>query len=925
MTSRRTPSRARIGAAVLTFVAAPALAAPGVPETRALPNGLKLVLLQDHTLPLVAASLWVHAGSKDEIESSAGYAHFLEHLVQRGTDTSGPFEYQRLAQRWGGALSVRSNYDRTSLTVTGVPSALPDLIGALAAMAFRATLLDKEIDLELGALTQEIRTYYDQPASVAFLETMRAAFPEHPYRHPMLGSFRTLGTLRQAPLGAFYRNLYVPNNMALALAGDFEAERAAALVASSFGRAARSATLTPKPEAPAKFPGHKDVEKPLPIKETWVNLSFTGPGYRHPDRAAFEIVARALGEAGGSPVTAALVRDKVGTSARVSYYLLEDAGMLYVGLTPSTPELSYTAARSALQAVVDLKKRGLDPTALQVLVERQLLEARLRAEILSERAEGLAEAALFGGTRYYWDLPLVYARLSADDVRRVAATYLVPDNLRLVIIVPREAGAGATEQKEAFHATLDLLGTNPSPITAAPVGTLYAPEEAGRVTSDAWGNWRDARAPRDPETATLPNGVVVAVLEDRRQPLVALSLHLRAGSGDDPAGREGLAFLAGQLMAAAVRSARRPPDARAGAEISVLPEVQVSRDLTELRLLVPPPRLEAALRALAEAVRRPGFAAPALEAARSAADERLNREQASDPSFVAHSLFAEKAFAGHPYAHPPSGTPTGLRGVTLEELETFHRERLVRSGVVLGIAGDVAAADAIRMARSILGEWPAREVGGRGAAESSDGAGAAPATGGPGPAAPAEGAPRPQAGEFARTIAAPESRVIVGVPGVAIDHPDFEDLRLMGTAFTMMAFEDMVFRRRAAFSVTARPDAWRAGGSLAFEAIAPHLRREEAVFDLQRLMRRLALESLPAGEIEDALRIQAGRAAATAQGVLARASLLSYREAVGLQASSYRREMLPGPAPAPARLREVAARYLRPEAWIVVKAGPPSR
>src|SRR5215470_12005567 len=105
-----------LGLLAAAALPAGAAAAPGVPEVRTLANGLTVVVLEDHALPLVAVSLWVHAGSKDETETSSGYAHYLEHMVQRGTDTTGPFEYQRLAERWGGSFSVRSNYDRTSVT-----------------------------------------------------------------------------------------------------------------------------------------------------------------------------------------------------------------------------------------------------------------------------------------------------------------------------------------------------------------------------------------------------------------------------------------------------------------------------------------------------------------------------------------------------------------------------------------------------------------------------------------------------------------------------------------------------------------------------------------------------------------------------------------------------------------------------------------
>src|SRR5258706_3724313 len=211
------------------------LAAPGVPEVRGLTNGLQYVILEDHTLPLVSVSLWIHSGSKDEIETSAGYAHFLEHLIQRGTDTAGAFEYQRMAHRWGGSLSVRENYDRSYITASGVADSLEPMLDALSSMAFSAGLADKEIDQELGTLSQENHTYYDDPSSVAFLECMRAAFPKHPYRFPPLGNFKTIGTLKHDALTAFYKNLYVPNNMALAITGDVDPARARALVEGTFG------------------------------------------------------------------------------------------------------------------------------------------------------------------------------------------------------------------------------------------------------------------------------------------------------------------------------------------------------------------------------------------------------------------------------------------------------------------------------------------------------------------------------------------------------------------------------------------------------------------------------------------------------------------------------------------------------------------
>lgn len=896
--------RAALAVFLLGGAAGAVFAAPGVPESRTLANGLKVVVLEDHTLPLTSVSLWVHAGSKDEIETSAGYAHFLEHLVQRGTDTTGPFEYQKLAHRWGGSISVRANYDRTYVTATGVSSVLADQVNAVAGMALRARLDDKEIDLELGTLSQEVHAYYDEPSTVAFLEAMRAAFPKHPYRYPPLGNLKTVGTLKHDPLSAFYRNLYVPNNMALVLAGDLDPARAFALAGQAFGKAAPSATRPPKPEPPPGFAGHDDKEKPMDLKEPWTTLSFVGPGYRHPDRPAFELMARALGEAGGSPLLAALVRDKAGTQAQVSFYRLEDAGLLYVGMIPSTPELSYAAATSALQGITAFKKRGMKEEEVKAQVRRLLREERLKAERLADRSEALGEAALFGGLRYYWDLPDVYARLTAADLGRVAAKYLVGENLRLVVIVPRATPALKDEEKTRFHAALEALGgaaadAQPQAFRRA----LYTAAEASQLRPDAWGDPRDARALKPPARAVLDNGLAVVVQEDHRHSLAAVTLLLPFGSGNDPAGKEGLAYVAGHLLSSAPTLPARGEVFRAGERVVLAPDIVVSRDLTEIRFSASPSDLRAGLQSLAAALRQPAFTEASFTAVRRGSREALERAE-NDAPFVALELFREKVYAGHPYAHPIAGTASGLASLGRADAETFLERHLGPRGAVLAIAGDIAASEFQKAARDLFGDWKSPKSAGDSA----------------GPRSPA--GDKAQSGEFTRILSAPQSTVLVGVPATPITDPDFYDVRLLGAALTVLSFEDMVFGRRAAFSATAVPEALRDGGALAIAVVAQHLRRDEAVFDVQRLMRRLALEGLEQKEVDDFARVEAGREASGMQGVLALASALAYRETASVASSGKD----PGPAAgsSPDRLKEVAARFLRPESWIVVKVGPPS-
>jgi len=235
--------------------------------------------------------------------------------------------------------------------------------------------------------------------------------------------------------------------------------------------------------------------------------------------------------------------------------------------------------------------------------------------------------------------------------------------------------------------------------------------------------------------------------------------------------------------------------------------------------------------------------------------------------------------------------------------------------LVLAVAGDVDPKAILRTAERLFGGLP-----GKPSAPASAGQVAAEAAANPGASSATAGA---QPGEYSRQVAAAQSRIVVGAPASPVLGTEFSDLRLLGAGLSLLAFEDLVFTQRAAFSVLAVPEGLRRGGSLAFEVVAAHNRRPEVLFDLKRLLRRLAIEDLSDPDRRDLGRMLSGRDAAAAQGPQALASGLAYREAAGLDAMRYRDDFTPR-TPTAARIKELAERYLKPESWISVIVGPPS-
>jgi predicted Zn-dependent peptidase len=600
-------------------------------------------------------------------------------------------------------------------------------------------------------------------------------------------------------------------------------------------------------------------------------------------------------------------------------------------VNPATPQLSYNTAASALRAVVSFRATGFTDASARDLAARLVRDERQRSSSLTERAERLGEAALFGGARYYWDRPDVLGHLTAAELNRVAAKYLVPENCRLMVLVPRDTPDLSEESKAVFHQVFDTLK---GPENAGPAGldaTLYPPSESSKVDALAWGRGGGATL-GSPRRTLLKNGMTLLVLEDHRMPLAAVSVTLQGGSATDEPGKEGRAGLLLRILGTRTAQALRDRPAGPEKRPSLLPEAQTGRDLLELRFTGDAADLPAGLEALAKSLRE-GVAGADLERVRQAALQNLSRaDQRAD--VVGLDLFHEKVYAGHPYARRPDGTTAGVQAVTAADLQAIAPTLLDPAACVVAVAGDVDAADLGRAVEKLFGPW--KGAGGKHPADAKP----APAAARPAPktgAAPeGEAAQAPEApvfpatagaqpGEYTRQLATPQSLAIVGVPAVPLQSADFDLVRDLGAAVTLFGFEEMVFTRRAAFGVSGSPEGYRDGGALVFEATAQHARRGEAVFELQRLMRRLAVEDLSETDRRDLTRIQAGRSAAAAQGTQALASLLAYREASGLDALAWRRDLTAGDPPAADALKSLAERLFQTERSIRVVIGPPSQ
>lgn len=224
------------GAALVLAAAAPARAGVFNPTTFTLDNGLQVVVVENHRAPIVTHMVWYKVGSADETPGKSGLAHFLEHLMFKGTHTLKPGDFSKIVARIGGRENAFTSQDYTSFYQSVAADQLETVMRIEADRMANLVLTDAVVDPERQVVLEERRARTDnQPASLLSEQVQAALYVNHPYRLPIVGWEHEIKHLSTEDALAFYHRHYAPNNAVLIVAGDITAERLRPLAEKYYG------------------------------------------------------------------------------------------------------------------------------------------------------------------------------------------------------------------------------------------------------------------------------------------------------------------------------------------------------------------------------------------------------------------------------------------------------------------------------------------------------------------------------------------------------------------------------------------------------------------------------------------------------------------------------------------------------------------
>jgi zinc protease len=446
---------ALLAAAALTCRAIALSAAVRPPKLQyqatTLPNGLSVVLSEDHSTPIVHLQLWYHVGSKNERPGRTGFAHLFEHLMFKGSKNVEPEAHTSYISSVGGQSNAYTNDDETVFWET-VPSQYLPLALWLEADRMATLRIDQDTFVnEREVVKEERRMRVDnQPFGRLNEIIYDQAFTTHPYKHQTIGSMKDLDAASVEDVRDFYRTFYVPVNATLVLVGDFESTQALQLVNTFLGRVPKAGRDVPR-DIPREPPQTREkrvtLHEPWPLPAVIVAYHITFDG--NADSYPLHIASKVLSDGQSSRIYKKLVYElQVAVAAFGQANLIEDPNLFYsVGIVQ--PGHTPQEVTDALIAELDrLKAEPITEHELQRSKNQFARDYILMRESNQQKALMLAHAVVIHRDIKTADGEFdIFQNITTADVQRVARTYFTPENRMVLTILPSGKPGAATQGK----------------------------------------------------------------------------------------------------------------------------------------------------------------------------------------------------------------------------------------------------------------------------------------------------------------------------------------------------------------------------------------------------------------------------------------------------------------------------------------------
>ncbi len=680
-------------------------------EKYTLPNGLDVILSEDHRLPMVAVNVWYHVGPANEEPGRTGFAHLFEHMMFQGSKhIPANMHFQMLEGAGASGINGTTDFDRTNYFETLPANQLE--LGLWLESDRMGYMIDKLDQTNLSNQQNVVRnerrqSVENRPYGIVEEALYHALFPTlHPYYASVIGSHADIQAARLDDVKRFFKLYYAPNNASLAIVGDIDKTATRRLVEKYFGPLKKGPDVPPiRVETPPIGAERRLVVKDH-IELPRVYVAWLTPAIFSPGDTEANITAGILGRGKSSRLYKQLVYEQQiaqDVNAEQTSLILGSVFDIAVTVRPGhTPE----EVQGALDKELDrFRNEGPDPAEVE----------RARNGIETRMVQRLEALGGFGGVadrlnmynHYLHDPGYLtqeierYRAVTPDAVRRFAREHLATVKRIVVDAVPGDPDLGATVPTPA--AQKSAPGEGAEAVNA---------DEAFRADMPKPAAEKPLQLPV-PQTFTLANGLTVIYLERPGLPLVAANLVIRTGSDANPPDKPGLAnFTVGMLTGGtAAKSARQIADETASLGATLTTTSTMDASLVTVRSLKK--NFASALALLADVALHPSFPQAEIDRERSSRLASLV-QQRENPAIVADRVAVSVLYGPrHPYGFTELGTESAMKAIGRDDMQAFWKQSFAPNNAALVVTGAITRAEIKALAEKTFGGWqpgtPARQ------------------------------------------------------------------------------------------------------------------------------------------------------------------------------------------------------------------------
>ena len=635
-------------------------------EGRVLANGMKVFVKEDRRLPIATVVTSYRVGSVHETQGATGLAHFLEHMMFKGTQKLKKGEIDAITFEAGGSNNAYTTNDYTAYWFT-VHSETFDRFLEIEADRMRNCLLDrKEWEQELQAVIEELNRSLDSPWGLLWHEIEPAVFKTSSYHHPVIGFRKDLENMKYEDMVNFYKDHYGPNNATMVVTGDVRKEATFARIEELFGGIEKVKEAVP-PQMPPEAAGSEEARVNL---ETDKSLHRLGLAYRS-DKVGSDSDIRL-------DVLSQILT--TGKDSRLYKKLVDGAGSC-----TDVTAINDSRKHDGVYFVFAELREKRDPAEVEKAVIEEL--ERLKSEPIPDQE--IQKAKNIIAANFVFAKERGYSL--ADDIAKFEA-FGAPDYLREYL------GRIAAVTADDLKATAAKMFTNQNRTVATARAKGGRTPQQGNAPGSApdFGDYFEYR---------LRNGLTLLIKPKRDLPVVSFHAYVNAGQTVEDAQKAGVAALVGQLLDQGVEVPGGK--ARTSEEIAAFVDFtgsQLNTNATGVTIKTLTPHAKDMLELLRDMLLYPTFPAGKVADKKDLQLSELQGRQDA-PNLVARDLFMNSVYKGHPMGRPDLGLAETLQTLVRSDVQAHHRRCFRPDNTIIAIAGDVDPEALRRDVQSKFAEW----------------------------------------------------------------------------------------------------------------------------------------------------------------------------------------------------------------------------